>query len=340
VSVAAEQPLVSVRDLVKVYSQGRRRRPVRAVDGVSFDIRPGETFGLVGESGSGKSTVARLVLRLESPTSGSVLFDSRDVHAASPQELRRLRRQMQIVFQDPVASLNRRKTVEEIISAPLVVHGVDSAALRKHRVRDLLELVGLSQSHARRYPSNLSGGQCQRVGIARALALEPQLVVLDEAVSGLDVSIRAQILNLLRELQARLGLTYLFISHDLAIVRYMATQVAVMYLGQIVEAGDRDHLFRNPRHPYTYALLEAIPEPDPIAEGARRRSRPALVIASENGVAGGCPFRPRCPVGRNQEVCAAVDPPLEPVETGHVAACHFPQEAAAYAKAVSVERSP
>jgi ABC-type oligopeptide transport system ATPase subunit len=268
-SGSAGPPLVSARNLVKEYAQGRdglHKRVVHAVADVSFEIAPGETFGLVGETGSGKSTVGRLVLAIQPPTSGTVVFDGHDLGAVSPAELRRLRRRMQVVFQDPVGSLNRRKTVQQAISSPLSIHGIGGRQERRQRVADLLEMVGLSRQHATRYPSELSIGQCQRVAIARGLALEPSLLVLDEPVSALDVSIQAQILNLVRELQERLGLTYLFISHDLAVVRYMATSVAVMHRGEIVEVGGRDDLFTAPRHPYTRELVEAIPEPDPALQ--------------------------------------------------------------------------
>jgi peptide/nickel transport system ATP-binding protein len=255
--------LITASDIVKEYRRSGSRTAVRALDGVSFAIGEAESFGLVGESGSGKSTLARLLLGLERPTAGAIAFEGRNLSSLSTRELRALRSQMQIVFQDPVASLNRRKTVEQIVSAPLAVHNVGSSSTRKRRVHELLELVGLNSRHARRYPSELSGGQAQRVGIARALALEPRFVIFDEAVSALDVSVRAQILNLIRDLQAELRLTYLFISHDLAIVRYMSTRVAVMYMGRIVETGTRDQLFTAPRDPYTQELLRSIPEPAP-----------------------------------------------------------------------------
>ena len=321
-----QTPLVVVKDLVKVYGQNRGagRGLVRAVDGVSFEIMPGETFGLVGESGSGKSTVARLVLSLERPTSGTVFFDGRDVHALAAGQLRSLRSQIQVVFQDPVGSLNRRKTVEQIISAPLVVHGVKSASARQERVHELLDLVGLNHAHASRHPSHLSGGQCQRVGIARALALEPRLIVLDEAVSAVDVSIRAQILNLLRTLQERLGLTYLFISHDLAVVRYMASRLAVMYRGRIVEVGTREQLFREPQHPYTHALLQAIPNPDPTAVRSRLQLLPLSDTDNSASALVGCRYRDRCPIGRDQPICGTVDPELAMGSIGHAVACHFP----------------
>ena len=301
---------------------------VRAVDDVSFEIRRGETFGLVGESGSGKSTVARLLLRLEQPTSGQVFFEGTDVGRLSSRELRRARRRMQLVFQDPFGALNRRKTVAQIIGLPLRVHFGLKGQARKARIRELLELVGLRPELADRYPHQMSGGQCQRVGIARALALEPEFIVLDEAVSAVDVSIRAQILNLLRELQQRLGLTYLFVSHDLAIVRYMSSTVAVMYHGRIVESGPRDRLFESPMHPYTHSLMRAIPVPDPVRE--RERGRQRSDRADEAGAVPqtGCRFRTRCPIGANSERCANEDPALVEVVPAHHVACHFPQVAA------------
>ena len=318
--------LVATEQLTRHFQLGRRRagRVVHAVDGVSLGIDRGETLGLVGESGSGKSTLARLLLHLDKPTSGQVTFEGRDVFAASPRELRQLRRKMQIVFQDPFASLNRRQTVEQIVSFPLAVHeGSLGRDARRRRVSELLELVGLRQEHAAAYPRQLSGGQCQRVNIARALALHPSFVVLDEAVSAVDVSIQAQILNLLRELQQRLSLTYLFVTHDLAVVRYMATTIAVMYLGRIVERAPAEVLFAAPRHPYTHALLTAVPPPP----GA---PAPVPVVLKEteasDTVPSGCRFHPRCPLGA-REVCRTVDPPEQPVGDGHTVACHFPQSA-------------
>jgi oligopeptide/dipeptide ABC transporter ATP-binding protein len=325
-SARAAEPLVVVEDLSRHFRLGGRRsgRVVRAVDGVSLVLDRGETLGLVGESGSGKSTLARLLLRLDEPTGGTVRFDSADLFAASSRELRRLRREMQIVFQDPYASLNKRKTVEQIVSFPLQVH--DRALSRKERgrrVAALLELVGLRPQHASAYPRQLSGGQCQRVSIARALALNPKLVVLDEAVSAVDVSIQAQILNLLRDLQDRLELTYLFVTHDLAVVRYMADRIAVMYLGRIVESAPRDALFANPQHPYTHALLASIPP----APGEVRREQIVLRESpASDTLPSGCRFHPRCPLGQ-REVCRTVDPPLRAVAAGRTVACHFPQSA-------------
>jgi oligopeptide/dipeptide ABC transporter ATP-binding protein len=339
--VTAEGALVTVAEVSRHFRSGHRE-VVRAVDGVSFEIRRGETFGLVGESGSGKSTLARLLLWLDRPTSGRIAFDGIDLAGLSPRELRRLRRRMQIVFQDPVASLNRRRTVEQTIELPLRVHQPElRSAQRAERVRELLDVVGLRPTHAAAYPRELSGGQCQRVSIARALAIRPEFVVLDEPVSAVDVSIQAQILNLLRELQERFALTYLFVSHDLAVVRYMAGTIGVMYHGRIVELGSREQLFLQPRHPCTHALLASIPEPDPVAE--RARSRAHVIVREEAVSAGevtGCRFHPRCPLG-TREPCTNVEPALDEIARDHRVACHFPQSAESLAQeaAVGVEVS-
>jgi oligopeptide/dipeptide ABC transporter ATP-binding protein len=323
----ADDDLVVVDRLARHFPLGGGHL-VRAVDDVSFAIRRGETFGLVGESGSGKSTLARLLLRLDTPTSGRVLFDGIDIAELSPRALRSLRWRMQIVFQDPFASLNRRRTVGQTIETPLRVHKPE---LRSHeraaRVAELLDLVGLRQTHRHAYPRQLSGGQCQRVSIARALAIRPEFVVLDEAVSAVDVSIQAQILNLLRDLQDRLGLTYLFVSHDLAVVRYMSNTIGVMYHGRIVELAPRERLFAIPQHPCTHALLAAIPSPDPAAD---RRLAGSHVIIREEVSGGhdvsGCRFHPRCPLG-TRDRCQTVEPGLDPVSSDHRVACHFPQSA-------------
>jgi ABC-type glutathione transport system ATPase component len=251
-------PLIEVRDLSKIYSPGRHE--VRAVDGVSLDIHSGETLGLVGESGSGKSTLGRLILRLIEPTSGSVRFEDRDLLAASSSEMRRLRRDMQIIFQDPFASLDPRFRVEDIIAEPLIIHGSGTSTARRARVLELIRAVGLDESILPRFPHEFSGGQRQRIGIARALALRPKFIVADEPVSALDVSVGAQIVNLLAQLQRDFGLTYLFISHSMPVVRYLSTRIAVMYRGKIVEVGDAEQITRNPQHPYTKSLLEATPE--------------------------------------------------------------------------------
>jgi peptide/nickel transport system ATP-binding protein len=330
--------LVVVDHLVRYFgARGRHAdQAVRAVDDVSFEIRRGETFGLVGESGSGKSTLARLLLRLDQPTSGRVLFEGDDVFSMSAREHRRLRPRMQMVFQDPFASLNRRKTAEQTIAFPLRIHQPDLGANARHaRVRELLDLVGLRSSHAGAYPRQLSGGQCQRVSIARALALGPEFVVLDEAVSAVDVSIQAQILNLLRELQERLGLTYLFVSHDLAVVRYMSNSIGVMYHGRIVESGSREQLFSSPQHPCTHALLASIPSAEPPEELERQHAIVHEEIASDARVEG-CRFHPRCPLG-SRAVCQSVEPGLDPVGPGHRAACHFPQSAEELAEQAALD---
>jgi oligopeptide/dipeptide ABC transporter ATP-binding protein len=332
--------LVVVDHLVRHFG-GRGRKAaeaVRAVDDVSFEIRRGETFGLVGESGSGKSTLARLLLRLDKPTSGRVLFEGDDVFSMSGREHRRLRPRMQMVFQDPFASLNRRKTAEQTIEFPLRVHRPELGSdARRARVRELLDLVGLRPTHAGAYPRQLSGGQCQRVSIARALALGPEFIVLDEAVSAVDVSIQAQILNLLRDLQERLGLTYLFVSHDLAVVRYMSNSIGVMYHGRIVELGSREQLFSSPKHPCTHALLASIPAHEPPEELKRQHAIVHEETASDARVEG-CRYNPRCPLGL-RERCQAVEPGLDPVEPGpetdgpvHRAACHYPQSAESLAE--------
>jgi peptide/nickel transport system ATP-binding protein len=311
--------ILDVQNLVKHY-RARRRREVHAVCGVSFTVARGETLGLVGESGCGKTTVARLLLNLVPATSGSVRFEDEDVLATSGRKMRELRRRMQIVFQDPYASLNPRRSVGSIVAAPLRVHGLyrnGGAA----RVDELLSLTGLDAAHANRFPHEFSGGQLQRVSIARALALEPQLLVLDEPLSALDVSVRAGIVNLLEDLQARLGLTYVFIAHDLAVVRHIAHRVAVMYLGKIVEIGSRDDVFVRPSHPYTQALLSAVPIPDPDREASRRRIVLTGDVPNPTSPPSGCRFRTRC--WKAQDVCAHEEPELVDRGQGHPVACHF-----------------
>jgi oligopeptide transport system ATP-binding protein len=296
---------------------------VRAVDGLSFELFRGETLALVGESGCGKSTTARLVLRLIEPTAGTVRFEGADITGLRGDAMRKLRRRMQIVFQDPFASLNPRMTVAEILEEPLVVHGMGGGAARRARVAELLGLVGLAPYHAGRYPHEFSGGQRQRIGIARALAVEPALVVCDEPVSALDVSIQAQVVNLLKDLQARLGLSYLFIAHDLAVVKHVADRVAVMYLGRIVEIGPKDDVFANPRHPYTRVLLSAIPRPDPhrkLARSAAQGEAPGGDMPSPANVPPGCRFHTRCPFVIDR--CRTEDPALHTIEPGHLSACH------------------
>ena len=324
-------PLLEVTGLVKHYPGPRRwfglgqpAHVVRAVDDVSFAIAPGETLGLVGESGCGKSTVARAVLRLIEPTAGRVTFEGRDVLALRPAELRALRRRMQIVFQDPYGSLNPRMTVRGTLREPLEIHGLALGAARDARVNSLLNEVGLSPDLADRYPHELSGGQRQRVGIARALSVEPAFIVCDEPVSALDVSVQAQVLNLLSDLRAQRQLTYLFIAHDLAVVRHVADRVAVMYLGKLVETAPAPALYAAPRHPYTTSLLSAVPVPDPQAQRQR------IVLQgdppSPARPPAGCPFHPRCPHPARNERCRTEAPALREVAPGHRAACHFAEQ--------------
>jgi len=332
--------LLRVEDLRKDFVVNRRgfkreAEMLQAVAGVSFDVLSGQTLSLVGESGCGKSTTARCILRLVEPTSGKVLLRHHregadeselvDIVGVKAGELREIRRNAQIVFQDPVASLNPRMTVEAIIAEPLVAYHVGSRADRSARVRELLELVGMKPSYASRHPRSFSGGQRQRIGIARALALHPSLIILDEPVSALDVSVQAQVLNLLDDLQGQLGLTYLFIAHDLAVVKHVSTQVAVMYLGKIVEKTDRSTLFETPLHPYTHALMSAVPIPDPVVEANRERIILESEIPSAVNPPSGCRFRTRCPIAQVPGRCSEEEPDLREYAPGHWVACHFPQ---------------
>lgn len=312
-----KQELLGVRGLVKHFPVENSDDVVRAVDGVSFDIFAGETLGLVGESGCGKSTVGRCLLRLHEPTAGEVLFEGQNIIGLPHREMQALRREMQIIFQDPYASLNPRLSIRSIISEPLKIHGIGNKAEQRERVADLLSKVGLDPKYMDRYAHEFSGGQRQRIGIARALALNPKLIICDEPVSALDVSVQAQVVNLLQDLQQEFGLTYLFISHGLAVVEHISSRVAVMYLGKIVEIAEAKELYENPLHPYTKALLSAIPIPDP----KEKRERIILTgdVPTPINPPSGCRFRTRCPIAIPE--CASVEPPLGEHGSGHLAAC-------------------
>jgi oligopeptide/dipeptide ABC transporter ATP-binding protein len=321
--------LVEVKELTKHFPITRgivfqkQIGAVKAVDGVSFDVKRGETLGIVGETGCGKSTTARLLVRLLDPTSGTILFDGQDIAGAKKGDLKALHREVQMVFQDPYSSLNPRKTVGSIIAEPFAIHGLlKGSGERRKRVQELMDRVGLNPEHYNRFPHEFSGGQRQRIGVARAIALEPKLLVADEPVSALDVSIQAQVLNLLRGLQREMGLTLVFIAHDLSVVRHMCDRVAVMYLGKIVEIAPSDTLYSYPRHPYTGALLAAVPVPNP--SGERRRQRPLLTgdVPSPANPPRACRFHTRCP--KAQELCSQEEPLLELKGTKSITACHFP----------------
>ena len=325
------ETLAQVRGLVKHFPITRgtiRKRAVgqiRAVDGVSFDLYRGETLGLVGETGSGKTTVGRTMLRLYEPTAGEVIFDGVDLMTMKGKDLDRMRRRISMIFQDPFASLNPRMTIGSIVGEPLIVHGAGNKKERQARVQQLLELVGLNPQFVNRYPHEFSGGQQQRIGIARALALNPELVICDEPISSLDVSIQAQIVNLLDRLQDELGLTYLFIAHDLSMVRHISDRIAVMYLGKIVELADRDSIYLNPLHPYTQALMSAVPIPDPDLLETRERIILKGDIPSPANPPTGCNFHTRCPVAR-EERCPIEEPELRELRPGHWVACHYAED--------------
>jgi oligopeptide transport system ATP-binding protein len=325
------EPILSVRDLVKHFPVRvgvlfkHTIGQVRAVDGVSFDLHPGETLGVVGESGCGKSTLAQVLMRLEPPTSGSASYEGRDMFAMRGSELRRLRRNVQIVLQDPYTSLNPRMTVGDIVGEPFEIHqDVAPKRSREGKVRELLDVVGLNPEHINRYPHQFSGGQRQRIGIARALALRPKVIICDEPVSALDVSIQAQVMNLLGELQKEFQLSYVFIAHDLSVVRHLSDRVAVMYLGKIVEVGTEEEIYERPMHPYTQALLSAVPVPDPTLRGQRQVIRLEGDVPSPVDPPSGCRFRTRC--WKAVERCAIEEPELVPRNNAHPSACHFAEE--------------
>jgi oligopeptide transport system ATP-binding protein len=318
------EPLLQVKGLKKYFPItggvfGKKIGEVKAVDDVTFTVYKGETLGIVGESGCGKSTTGRMLLRLIEPTEGSIVFEGKEVTKLSKSELRKMRRDMQMIFQDPFASLNPRHTVEKILEEPLVVHGIGSKEERKKRVQEMLEVVGLGRYHAKRYPHQFSGGQRQRIGIARALMTNPKLIIADEPVSALDVSIQAQVLNLLEDLQKEFGLTYIFIAHDLGVVRHISDRVGVMYLGRLVELADSDQLYESPKHPYTKALLSAVPIPDP--EYKKESQLLSGDLPNPANPPKGCAFHTRC--SACMEICKQTRPEMKEVEKGHYVACHL-----------------
>ncbi len=324
-------PLLKVEHLTKEFPAeagmlaGRfSKRVVSAVNDVSFEIHAGETFGLVGESGCGKSTTGRAIMRLTNPTAGKVFFEGKDVSKMSKHELKDLRREMQFIFQDPYASLNPRMTIGEIISEPMTIHNVGTKEERMKTVRELLDVVGLNPEHINRYPHEFSGGQRQRIGIARAFALKPKLIICDEPVSALDVSIQAQVLNLLKDLQDKYGTAYLFIAHDLSVVQHISDRVAVMYLGKMVELSDWKTLYTEPHHPYTQSLLSAVPVPDPDVQKTRARIILAGDPPSPIDPPSGCRFHTRCPIAK--EICGSQQPDFREVAPGHFCACHFAEK--------------
>ncbi|EGL20239.1 MULTISPECIES: oligopeptide/dipeptide ABC transporter ATP-binding protein [Paenibacillus] len=316
----SDQTILSIRNMKKHFDLGQGKI-LKAVDNFSIDIKRGETFGLVGESGCGKSTAGRTIIRLYEATDGEVIFNGENVHKLSGRKMREFHRNMQMVFQDPYASLNPRMTVGNIIAEGLDIHGVASGSKRRERVVELLDAVGLNAEHAGRFPHEFSGGQRQRIGIARALAIEPQFIIADEPISALDVSVQAQVVNLFKKLQKDRGLTYLFIAHDLAMVKHISDRIGVMYLGNLVEVTTSKELYANPLHPYTESLLSAIPIPDPEIERKRERIILKGEVPSPLNPPSGCPFRTRCPKAMDQ--CAVTMPPMKEVEPGHFVSCHL-----------------
>lgn len=318
------QPILQVKNLKQYFPihggiLGRVQNYVKAVDDISFDVYPGETLSIVGESGCGKSTTGRCILRLQEPTAGSIWFEGEDITSLSLRELRYRRRDMQIIFQDPYASFNPRQSIQQLLNEAMAIQKIDPPGGRRARIMELLEMVGLKPEHIDRYPHEFSGGQRQRIAIARALAVDPKLIICDEAVSALDVSVQAQVINLLMKLQRELGLTYIFVAHDLGVVRRISDRIVVMYLGQVAEVGDTHQIFENPQHPYTRALLSAIPLPDPT-----KRNTPITLegdVPSPIDPPKGCPFHTRCPYVMDR--CISTKPPLHPVDGGHGAACHL-----------------
>ncbi|MFS0645324.1 ABC transporter ATP-binding protein [Siminovitchia sp. 179-K 8D1 HS] len=315
----SSSPLIQIKNLKKYFTVGDNK--LKAVDGLNLDIYPGETVGLVGESGCGKSTAGRTIIRLYEPTSGEVLYNGKNIYQNNDREMSKLRREIQMIFQDPYASLNPRMTVEEVIGEPFAIHGLLGGKKKRERIKELLRLVGLNADHISRFPHEFSGGQRQRIGIARALALDPKFIVCDEPISALDVSIQAQVVNLLKDLQRKMGLTYLFIAHDLSMVKYISDRILVMYLGKMFELADSEQLYDDPLHPYTKALLSSVPIPDP--EVKRERIILKGDVPSPIDPPSGCVFRTRCPAA--MDVCAKIEPEWQEVKPGHFTACHLYQ---------------